>query len=70
MGVSERKFAHGHALLVYATLRELEAHGILKEHLSLDTVDTFPTSCFENILTYLCSVDNESYSSAYGKHDC
>jgi len=43
MGVSERKLAHGHALLVYATLRELETHGLLKEHLSLDTVETRPT---------------------------
>jgi hypothetical protein len=42
MHVSERKFAQGHSLLVFATLRELEEQGLLKEHLSLDTVETCP----------------------------
>ena len=40
MHVSERKFAPGHALIAYATLRELEEQGFLKEHLPLDKVET------------------------------
>jgi len=49
MYVSERKFAQGHALLVFATLRELEEQGFLKEHLSLDTVDTCPFNVLPKI---------------------
>lgn len=52
MGVSERKLAHGHALLVYATMRELEEHGLIKEHVPLDTVDT-PTSLLHFFFFFL-----------------
>lgn len=51
MGVSERKLAQGHALLVYATVRELEKHGLLKERVSLDTVEACPILCLLNIIT-------------------
>jgi hypothetical protein len=49
MHVSERKFAQGHSLLVFATLRELEEQGLLKEHLSLDTVETCPINVLPKI---------------------
>jgi hypothetical protein len=39
MGVSERKLAHGQALLVYATLRELKEQGLVEENVSLETVE-------------------------------
>ena len=40
MRVSERQFSRGHGLLVYATLRELKEQGLIKEHVSLETVET------------------------------
>ena len=39
MHASERQFSRGHVLLVYATLRELEEQGLMKEQVSLDTVN-------------------------------
>jgi hypothetical protein len=39
MGVSERKLAHGQALLVYATFRELKEQGLVEENVSLETVE-------------------------------
>jgi len=40
MDVSERKLSHGQALLIYATLRELKEQGLVKEDVSLETVET------------------------------